>query len=156
AAELDGVGIGTRGTRGTANLYGNLLILGSFLQGFEDTRIDIGTAKDDWPAPQPGIADLLLIIAGRIRGMRDIDGDPDCRMNAVRARRGTAQADLFLYRRNAVDRRLQRSAVQEPEGLHHGPDANLVIQTGSGNQVVAQLPIVELQRHRIAQRHERL
>ena len=122
------------------------MALGRVAQPVEDVRIDVRPAEEDRAVAELGVAELLLVVAGRVGGVADIDGDADRRMDAVGAGGGAAQADLFLHRRDAVDRGLQRLAVQQPQRFHHRPDADLVVQAGRGDQAVAQLAAAQRER----------
>src|SRR4029077_118727 len=124
AAELDDVGVGAGGARGAPNLNGNFLALGCLLQALENAWINVWSTEESRTGPHLGLAYLLLVVAGRVRGVADIDGNSDGRMDAIGAGGGAAQADLLLNRGHAKHRRLERSAVQQAQRLHNRPHTN--------------------------------
>ena len=104
-----------------------------------------GPRKSTGPSPSLRVAELLLVVARRVGGVADVHGDADGRMDAVGAGRRAAQADLFLHGRDAIDRGLQRPAVQQPQRFHHGPDADLVVHGRRRDQAVAQRPTAQIE-----------
>src|SRR4029450_7014621 len=98
ASQLHGVGVRAGRLGGAARLHGDLLARGRILKALFDVRIDVGAAKDHRAGADLDLADLLLLVAGSVGGVRHIDGNADVRMDAVGARGGAAQADLLLDR----------------------------------------------------------
>ena len=91
-AELDDVGIRPGGTGSTPYLHRHFVILGGLLQRLENARADVRATEDDRAGAEPSIAELLLVIAGRVGGVGDVHGHADRRVDAVRARGGAAEA----------------------------------------------------------------
>src|SRR5579871_2999380 len=100
SCQLNGVSIRSSSAGRAAHLDRNLALFGRFLQSLQHARIDIRATEQYRTVAQSDIAQLLLVVAGCVRGVRDIDGDTHGWMDSVTARRRAAQPDLFLHRRN--------------------------------------------------------
>src|SRR5207302_5438366 len=129
-ADLDDIGVGAGGARRAADLYRDVAGAGGFFQPLQYPRVDVWPAENHRAAAQPRVAELLLVVAGRIRGVANVHGDADGGVDAVGAGHRAAQADFFLDRGDTEDGGLERPAVQQPQRFHDRPDADLVVQGG--------------------------
>src|SRR6516165_11663735 len=93
ATELNSIGVGSGGAGGAANLNGNLFSLCRLFQALKNARVDVWSPRHGWPSAHLGVADLLLVVAGCVRGVTDVDSNANSGVNAVGAGSSAAQAD---------------------------------------------------------------
>ena len=135
------------------------LFVGLFQDNFEsrnlfeqvkDARVDVRPPVEHGAGPAPHVADQFLVVPRRVGRMAHIDGNSHLRIHTVGCRSRPTQPDLFSHRRHTENTGPQLAAFEQPQRLHHHPEADFVVHCWGRRQAVAERVVFQNEGHRVA------